>query len=264
MIRLGLSSQAFPARSPREVIALALDLGLEGVEWAAESHLAPGNSSEAQALLFETLMARLAIVSFAALYRVDPEKESGLGFQALLDTASSLQAPILRIFAGRTAYASAEYAEKFALREELGRLGDLAAKRGITLCLSLSKGTALEDYASATALITELAHPFVRLAWESLPGKAPELGTQAIQGLKAETSLILARSADRRGRAAALDTDCEAWEARLSAFLEGETEPKMSRFVLLGRMGNGDEERLREDAAFLGGLAKAKNPPFRC
>lgn len=263
MIRLGLSSQAFPAKSPREVIALALDLGLEGVEWAAESHLSPGDASAAQGLLFETLMARLAIVSFAALYRVDPEGETGLGFGALLDTASALQAPILRVFAGRAAYATAGQVEKDALKAKLQHLGDLAARRGITLCLSLSRGTALENYASAQALITDLAHPFVRLAWEALPGRPPEEGSRTLEGLKGETSLLLARSADRQGLASSLETNRDAWDRRIGAFLAGETAPKMSRFILLGRMGSDDEARLREDAAFLGGLAKAKNPILR-
>lgn len=263
MIRLGLSSQAFPARSPRDVIALALDLGLEGIEWAAESHLAPGKASEAQALLFETLMARLAIVSFAALYRVDPARENGLGFTALLDTASSLQAPILRIFAGRLAYAKADPAERKALKAEVHRLGDLSAERGITLCLSLCRGTALEDYASAQVLIAELAHPFVRLAWEAMPGRPSEEGTATLEGLKAETALVLARSADSQGQASSLAAEVEAWDRRVGAFLAGETAPKMSRFILLGRMGNDDEAMLREDAAFLGGLAKAKNPILR-
>jgi 3-dehydroshikimate dehydratase len=260
MIRLGLSSQAFPAMATKDILKLAVDAGLEGVEWAAESHLVPGDIKAAQSLMMETLWARLAVVSYSALYRVHPGSEAGLGFESLLDTAQALHAPILRIFAGSQPWSRLGSEARAGLVAELRRLGDLADSRGITVCLSLSRGTALEDYAAAEGLLGELAHPFVRLAWEAMPGGAQEEATGALERLRGQTSLLLARHSDRLGRSSPLGDEAEAWQRRLASFLSGETEPKMSRFVLLGRIGGGEEARLKEDAAFLAGLARAFAP----
>jgi 3-dehydroshikimate dehydratase len=260
MIRLGLSSQAFPAMATKDILKLAVDSGLEGVEWAAESHLVPGDIKAAQTLMMDTLMARLAVVAYSALYRVRPGSEAGLGFESLLDTTQALHAPILRIFAGSLAWSKSGPEARASLLGELRRLGDLAGLRGITVCLSLSRGSALEDYAAAEGLLGELGHPFVRLAWEALPGGASEEATAALERLAAQTSLLLARHSDRLGRSGPLGEEAEAWQRRLAAFLSGETEPKMSRFVLIGRIGAADEAKLKEDGAFLASLAKAFAP----
>jgi hypothetical protein len=260
MIRIGLISSSFSGFSPQDVLKFAAETGFEGVEWAAETHLLPGDKAAAQALMMDTLLARLAIVSYAALYRVCPGQESGLGFQSLLDTATILQSPIIRIYAGRSA-SGKDHEGRERLLEELRRLGDLAAARGITICLSFARGTALEEYASARSLLSELGHPFLRLAWEALPGAKSEEASATIGEFAASTSLLIARKTDSQGRGAPLSKEAEVWGRRVEAFRSGETEPKMSRFVLLGRVGEGDEERLRVDADFLRGLVKPNNPP---
>ncbi len=259
MIRLGLASSAFPAKSPQEIMKLALDAGLEGVEWAAESHLRPGDKAVAQSLMMETLLARLSIVSYAALYRVRPGHESGLAFDTILDTAAMLQAPILRIFAGQLPYAKESAEGRASLLEELRRLGDRSGERGITICLSFGRGTCLEAYEAAAALFADLDHAFVRLAWEPIPGRKAEEATLAVESLTARTALLLARKSDSLGRAGLLSEEAACWSRRMDAFRAGETAPKMSRFILLGRIGEEDETRLRDDATFLRALAKEKN-----
>lgn len=238
----------------------AKEAGLDGVEWAAESHLPPGDKAAAQSLMMATLMARLSIVAYAALYRVRPGMEAGLAFDRLLDTTSALQAPILRIFVGQLPYGKESGKDRESLLAELGRLGDQAGKRGITVCLSFARGTSLENYDAARALLRDLDHPFVRLAWEPLPGRKPEEATAAVQDLTARISLLMARKTDALGRACPLSEDAISWESRVEAYLAGETAPKMSRFILLGRIGEEDESRLKEDAAFLQELVARKNP----
>lgn len=261
MIRIGLASSAFPAKSQREVLDLAIAAGFEGIEWAAEAHLPPGDRAAAQNLLMETLQSRLAVASYAALYRVSPGHENGLGFESILDTASALQSPAIRIFAGHTAFPREREEDKDRLIEELNRLGDLSAYRGISLCLSFGRGTSLETYDSARLLLDCLDHPFVGLAWEALPRVGAEEASLAIEEFTSRTNLILARKSDSLGRSCSLSDDRELWRRRVEAFRRGETEPKMSRFVLLGRIGGEDEPRLREDASFLKELVKEKNPP---
>lgn len=263
MVRLGLSSQAFPMLSTSEVSSLASAAGLEGIEWAAESHLAPGDPHTASALLMETLMARLSIASFAALYRVQPGSEAGLAFEPLLGTAAAIQSPVLRIYAGTKPWTKMPAGDRRALGDELVRLGDIAGERGITVALTLSRGTALEDYRCAEELFSDVDHAFVRVAWEPLPGISMEEADAALGRLSPRTALILARRSDRLGRSGPLSGEAPVWERRVSAYLASETEPKMSRFVLLGRIGESDAERVKEDAGFLATVVTARNPARR-
>lgn len=263
MIRLGLSSQAFPILSTAEVSGLAAKAGLEGVEWTAESHLMPGDSGASSTLLMETLMARLTIASYAALYRVLPGAEAGLAFESLLGTAMAIQSPILRIYAGSKPWTKMQTGDRKALAAELLRLGALAGEKGVTVALTLSRGTALEDYRCAEELFSEVDHAFIRVAWEPLPGIAAEAADAALGRLSARTALVLARRVDRLGRSGPLAEEAQVWEGRMAAFLASETEPKMSRFVLLGRIGEADEGRVTEDSAFLSSVLRARNPGRR-
>ena len=263
MVRLGLSSQAFPVLNTAEVSGLAAKAGLEGIEWAAESHLMPGDPRAASTLLMETLMARLAIASYAALYRVLPGAEAGLAFEALLGTAMAIQSPILRIYAGSKPWTKMQAEARKALADELLRLGSLAGEKGVTVALTLSRGTALEDYRCAEELLSEVDHAFIRVAWEPLPGVAVEEADAALGRLSSRTALILARRADRLGRSGPLAQEAQVWERRIAAYLATETEPKMSRFVLLGRIGEADEARVNEDSGFLSSVIRSRNPGRR-
>jgi 3-dehydroshikimate dehydratase len=254
MIRLGLSSQALLTSTTEEVLAFARDAGFEGIEWAGEAHVASGNKAGAEALMLATLMAGLSVVSFAPLYRVCAEGENGLGFASILETASILQSPVVRIFAGTKPLSRMSEAERDSLCGELSRIGDLAGARGVSLCLSLGRNTGLDNYAAAAALFAKLRHPFVGLAWEALPGSSPIEATAALENSGAAVRLLLARSADRGGRSSPLSEQAEDWKRRLELYRSTEPDPKLSRFVLLGRTGGSDEGRLREDLAALTAL----------
>lgn len=255
MIRVGLSSQALLTRSPSEVLALAKAAGLDGVEWAGEAHVPTGDGAAQDRLLMDTLRAGLTVASIASLYRVTPGAEQGLGFESLLAGAVRLQAPVLRVYAGALPAARLSPAEREALRGELSRLGDLAGKRGVTICLSLGRNTSLDNYAAAIGVVEGAAHPFVRLAWEPLPGVEAAKATAALESAARGVGLLLAKRSDRDGKGGPLSEEGEAWRLRLEAYRRGEGDPSMSRFVLLGRVGEDDEGRLREDAAFLRSLA---------
>lgn len=255
MIRLGLSSQALLTSTTDEVLAFARSAGFEGIEWAGEAHVPSGNRAAAEALMMATLVAGLSVVSFAPPYRVCPGGENGLGFASILETASILQSPIVRIYAGSRSLSRLSETEGSGLRGELARLGDLAGARGVSICLSLGRNTGLDSYAAVSALLAELRHPFVGLAWEPLPGSSQAEATAALEKSGAAVRLLLARSADRGGRSLPLSGETEAWKRRLELYRSTEPDPKLSRFVLLGRTGEGGGERLKEDLAALTALA---------
>jgi 3-dehydroshikimate dehydratase len=263
MIRLGLCSGACITRDIKGVISAAQTAGLDAIEWAADLHIPAGDPKKAGEAMIATLMAGLTTASFATLYRAGAADDGYERFEALLGTASSLQAPIMRIFTCAENNRGTEKEGLEALASELRRLGDMAAGKGITLCLSMGRGTCLDDYDRAKRLLEETRHDFVRLAWEDLPGSKADKATQALAALGGLAGILVARSAGRDGSARPIAEEEEAWRSRLGAFKLTEADPKMGSFVFLGATreeGEAGEASLKADANTLRALVGEIEP----
>jgi len=213
--------------------------------------------------MIATLMAGLTTASLATLYRAGGGDEGYKRFDALLGTASTLQAPIMRIFACAEHHPLSDADKLEALASELRRLGDKAAQKGITLCLSMGRGTCLDDYDPARRLVEATRHDFIRLAWEDLPGARPEKATSALEGLGRLAGAFVARCAGRDGAARPIAGEEEVWRSRLRAFKLAEVDPKMGSFVFLGAVreeGKAGEESLAADAGALRAIVEEIEP----
>ncbi len=266
MIRLGLCSGACITRDMKSVISVASAAKLDAVEWAADLHIGPDDIHAAEEAMMATLQAGLTTASYATLYRAGAEGGNFCRFDALLRIASVMQAPIMRIFAsGRGLWpetkAQGEDKSLAELAAALGRLGDRAAERGITLCLSMGRGTSLDRYDRAARLVAAVDHDFVRLAWEDLPGAAADDATAALESAGRFASAVIARCTGRDGKALLVEQD--AWRDRIMAFKRAEQDPKMSSFLLLGAArveGAAGEASLAADVRALRALVAEVEP----
>lgn len=263
MIRLGLCSSACITRNAKEVIAVAASTGLDAIEWAQDAHIGSGDLRVAEELMITTLTAGLTTASYSTLYRAGADDEGYRRFDALLSVASLLQAPILRVYACCERRSDAKPQRRSELVAELDRLGDRAALKGITLCISMGRGTGFSNYGLALSLVAQAKHPFVRLAWEDLPEASSAEASAALESAKDEAGLIIARQADRDGRPRTIASDLEAWRARLASFKSAEIEPRIGSFVLLGAQraeGEAGSASLAADAAALRSLVAELEP----
>jgi hypothetical protein len=237
MVRLGLCSGAYINRDARGVIGAAVAARLDAIEWAADAHIGIGDHKAAERLMMETLSAGLTTASYATLYRVGPDDGELGRFDALLETASILHAPIMRLYAWGNSVdaddsAGSRYKAFSARVSQFQRLGDRAAAKGITLCMSMGRGDCLERYARAIRLVGAIDHEFVKMTWEDLPGATAEDATSALVRLGRHAALIIARCAAKDGKPLPLVP--EDWKARIQSFKRCEGDHKMSKFVLLG------------------------------
>lgn len=264
MIRIGLSSTALLSWDYRDVLGVAQAAGFDAIEWAGEMH-APGlDPRQGEDVLMDTLRAGLAVASYAATYRAEAGGEAGLRFEAVLAAAAILQTPIVRIFVGgrRAGHrvAPEQDASLAALAQEARRLGDLAARKGITVCISPGIGTWADSSEAAAALVAAAGHPFVRMAWEPLPSAPSAAASAALERLGGSVVLIVARNIGRDGLVGCLADEEAEWRRRLAAFKAAEHDPKMNSFVLVGAARGASDpgrvvEGLIEDARFLKSLA---------
>jgi hypothetical protein len=262
MIRLGLCSGACITRDIEGVIRAASAARLDAVEWAADLHIGAGDIRAAEGAMMATLRAGLTTASYATLYRAGAEKGDYSRFDALLKITSILNAPIMRLFAcpkdARLARTAEDEAKTLAdLASALRRLGDRAAEKGITLCLSMGRGTSLDGYRRGTSISEAVGHDFVRLAWEDLPGFPAKEATAALESQGRFAGILIARCAGRDGTPRAVSEGEADWRERARAFKRAEMDPNMGSFVLLGAAraeGAAGEESLAADAMTLRGI----------
>lgn len=248
MFRIGLSSSAFLASTPEEVLARAKSLGFEGIEWAGAPHLGAGDTEAARRGMLATLRSGLTVVSYSPLYRLAPGGGKGISFGAILDTAREIYAPVIRVYAGEAAKRGNGDHEAFI--DELRRRGDEAGQHGITIALSPNSRSILPGLREAVSYVERAAHPFIRLAWEPIPTDPPGFDLSALEAQPEAFVILRPRAVATDGSTISLESDSAYWTRIIAAFSAKPGPRDIGRFILLGGIGDCRDETLSADIAF--------------
>ncbi|HMP76553.1 MAG TPA: TIM barrel protein [Kiritimatiellia bacterium] len=171
MIIPGLVSITFRKLSVDEVIELASSCGLRSIEWGADVHVKPDDPAAARGVGERTRAAGLTVSSYGSYYRAGERPES---FDAILETARSLGAPRIRVWAGRKDAHLHTSEERCAVTDDLGRIAGLAAMAGIGIALEFHGGTLTSSAESAAALLRDLDDMQVKSYWQIRVDATPE------------------------------------------------------------------------------------------
>lgn len=169
MLRGGLVSITFRQLSPREIVNLVKKSGLVGIEWGGDVHVPHGNLSVAREVAKMTKEEGLAIAAYGSYYRVGCEEQDGVPeFEAVLETAVELQAPLIRVWAGNKGSDQAD--EKFwhKVVEDSIRIGDTAQKENIQIAYEYHGDTLTDTLESTQKLLKLVNHENVRSYWQPL------------------------------------------------------------------------------------------------
>ena len=248
MFRIGLSSSAFLASNPEEVVSRAKTLGFEGVEWAGSPHLDAGDPESAKGVMLATLRSGLTVVSYAPLYRIVPGGGRGISFEAILNTAREIYAPVIRLYTGEAPKKGTE--DRSAIISELRRLGDAAGEHGITVSISHNPRSTLPTLKDAILAVESVDHPFIRLSWESGPSSLREFDLGALESAPELFAILRPRAVDQEGRSVGLSSEAAYWTRVITAFSSKPGPRDIGRFMLLGEIGDCNDETLAGDLAF--------------
>ncbi len=176
MLHPGVCSVTFRRLSAQQVIRLASQAGLKGIEWGGDIHVPHGNLTVAREVARQTRDAGLEVSSYGSYYRVGHEDE--LPFAKVLETALELGAPVIRVWAGKqgSREASPEYRQQVV--DDSRRIAELARRAGLTVCYEYHPNTLTDTSASAQKLLEEVAHPAMRSYWQ------PEVGQPAFRNVR--------------------------------------------------------------------------------
>ena len=163
MLRPGLVSITFRALEPQEVIQLCQQSHLEGIEWGGDVHVPPGDGKRAKEVAQMTKEAGLETVCYGSYYRCDGE-----GFEAVLETALHLGAPLIRIWAGNKGSSQTDVEEFSRVADDLARISALAAPHGITIATEYHGGTLTDSRESCARLHEAASHPNLKTLWQPL------------------------------------------------------------------------------------------------
>jgi len=246
MIHPGLVSVSFRTLTPPQIIALAVKAGLEAIEWGGDVHVPPGSPDTARQVRQATLEAGLTVSSYGSYYRAGPAADPQASFEAVLETAVHLGAPIIRVWAGNRGSAEAEAPYRGTVAADLGRIARLASEAGVTVSLEFHDGTLTDTVESTLSLLEEIG-PEVSTYWQP-PHRATE--AQRLAGLRLLGNLVTNLHVFHWSLQAGtmvrhpLSEGVPQWKRRLAwaGALPGD------RFALLEFVRNDDPAQLLEDA----------------
>jgi sugar phosphate isomerase/epimerase len=173
LIRPGLVSISFRNLSPDELLKEAASAGLKGIEWGGDVHVPHGEIQKAEAVKTATENAGLEVAAYGSYYRLG-ETEDNPDFQAVLDSAVALNAPTIRVWAGRTGSADADDGVWRNVTEDAHRISSLAEKQDIRICLEYHGGTLTDSIDAAVRLLDEVPHPNMDTLWQPPNGQTDD------------------------------------------------------------------------------------------
>jgi sugar phosphate isomerase/epimerase len=155
MIQGGLVSVTFRALSPGEIVDLVAQAGLACIEWGGDVHVPHGDVACAREVYRRTADAGLTVCSYGSYYRAGTGEPPA--FEAVVESALALHAPLVRVWAGRRGSADADAAYWRAVVEDSRRIFALAQEAGLGVAYEYHNNTLTDRNASALRLLHEVA-----------------------------------------------------------------------------------------------------------
>jgi sugar phosphate isomerase/epimerase len=160
MLTPGLVSVTFRQLAPREIVQLAVQAGLRGIEWGGDIHVPHGDLSAARTVRQISADAGLQVLAYGSYFRCLPDQL----FEPVLETAVALGAPLIRVWAGNRSSATAGVAERAAIVAESRRIAQLAREAGVAVAYEFHANTLTDTTASTLDLLR--AADGMRTLWQ--------------------------------------------------------------------------------------------------
>jgi sugar phosphate isomerase/epimerase len=245
VLRAGLVSITFRQLPPDEVVAWAVQAGLDGIEWGGDIHVPHGDLAAGKRVGALTRDAGLAVAAYGSYYRCGPEQPEL--FAAVLTTAEALGADLIRVWAGRQGSDQATPDSRAAVAADLRRVVDLAAEAGVRITTEWHGGTLTDTAQAARELFAAVDRPGLRTYWQPRTRQAPEVNDSelavALPRLGGVHVFQWDAASGAREALAGGAADWPGWLRRLAAATDG--------YALLEFVRDDDPQQMVRDAATL-------------
>ena len=182
MLHSGLVSITFRQLAPQEIVALVAQSGLDAIEWGGDIHVPHGDVAQARAVRRITEDAGIAIAAYGSYYRVGHGEP--VPFEAVVESAVALGAPLIRVWAGKHGAAQADQAYWDRVVADSRAIADLAQQAGIAIAYEYHANTLTDTRDGALRLLETVAHPNVKTYWQ------PPAGATVADNLAGLTAIL--------------------------------------------------------------------------
>lgn len=165
-MKAGLVSVTFRALPWERVLETAAACGLEGVEWGGDVHVPCGDLTRARQVGNATRMHGLQTVCYGSYCRLTDGESSDEQLAALVKTAETLGAPLIRVWAGRQGSAGATESQYAEIVRNARRLAEFAEAAGLEVAFEYHGGTLTDDADSARRLLEAVNRKNVGCLWQ--------------------------------------------------------------------------------------------------
>ncbi|KOV89012.1 sugar phosphate isomerase/epimerase [Nocardia sp. NRRL S-836] len=243
MLIPGVVSVTFRQLPVEEIGALALDCGLQAVEWGADVHVPPGDFAAAR----RALDTGLKVAAYGSYYRAGVTDRAELA--AVLETAAELDAPYVRVWAGTSG--SAECADRGAVVEALQHAVEHADAMGTRIALEYHRNTLTDTLDSTVRLLDEVdgVVPY----WQPSGGQDVFSAVHEVRTLEPVTAHVFSWGPGGFTDRLPLSARRDLWKPVLGELARDGIE----RNALLEFVRDDSVEQFREDAKTLVGYVSA-------
>ena len=173
MIKSGLVSITFRQLTPRQIVDLVAQSGLDAVEWGGDVHVPHGDVAQARAVRQMTEDAGMTVASYGSYYRVGHGEP--VPFEAVVDSAVELGAPLIRVWAGKQGSDKADASYWDRVVEDSRAIGDMAQQAGIVVAYEYHGNALTDTNATTLKLLQDVAHDNVKTYWQPPSGLAADV-----------------------------------------------------------------------------------------
>lgn len=254
MIKTGLVSVTFRKLTPKNIISLVKQSGLEGIEWGGDLHVPPGNPQLAREIFKMTTGEGLEIAAYGSYYRIGCQAKGIDDFKRVLESAIELKAPTIRVWAGNKGSQDADEAWWERIVTESNTIAELAGEAGISISYEYHRDTLTDSNETALQLLEDVNHSNVYTYWQPLSEYDFHFRTDGLYQIKGKlTNLhVFHRISNTR---APLKLGAGDW----LKYLETVSNDEKNHYALLEFVMNDSETQFREDAATLRQLISSLN-----
>jgi sugar phosphate isomerase/epimerase len=232
--------------APDAVIALASEAQLDAIEWGGDVHVAPGALEHADRLARRCADAGLATPSYGS-YLVAGEFDQPV--TAVLETAATLGATTVRVWAGLVAPAEADAVVRQRVAGHLASLVDQAARYRLTVAVEFHDGTLTHDAASTLELLADVADERLQSYWQPRGGAPVDESQAELAHLGARLAHLHVFWWDAAQQRRPLAQGADLWEPALAHAQA--LDPQAARYAFLEFVAGDDVDAFRGDAATL-------------
>lgn len=153
------------------VLALAVEAGVDCVEWSDEPHVPPGDRFAAEHAAKSTAAAGLRVASYGSRFRAGVD--CPVEFDRALVSARVLDAPRIRVRAGAVAARNSTSAQWAAVVRDARTIVDRAADAGVEVVFAREEGTLADGARTTARLLADVDRPTALACWQPRIGLTP-------------------------------------------------------------------------------------------